>query len=177
LTPATRNPAWNPVSVWAPSVILRDGVYYMFYTGVIDAYPCPPFPYPRWQQQIGVATSTDLYNWTQSASAWLSPPKAPWMLQVPEPYSVDFRDPFVTVDPRNGDWLAYWVGWPTTTAVANNIPSSTCTPVSWSQGMLVNLGRAPAGFTGAADWSGVNGVWSTNYMFSPGCNGINVEES
>lgn len=47
--------AWDEVGVWAPDIIERNGVYYIFYTGS-DA---------NYNQRIGIATSTDLYKWTK----------------------------------------------------------------------------------------------------------------
>src|SRR5215831_10612784 len=58
--PDGRN-GWNTTNVWAPSIVLRDGVYHMFYAGV---RPRINNPYPGdLIQSIGEATSTDLYNW------------------------------------------------------------------------------------------------------------------
>lgn len=49
-----RNSSWNYASVVSPSVVVRDGIYYMWYTGRGDT----PF-------QVGLATSTDGFQWEE----------------------------------------------------------------------------------------------------------------
>ena len=41
--------------VWAPHIVEKDGLYYMFYTGVNE----------NAAQTVGLATSSDLYHWTK----------------------------------------------------------------------------------------------------------------
>jgi beta-fructofuranosidase len=53
--PAGPPGAWDEAGIWAPDIIERDGVFYIFYTGSDD----------KTNQKIGIATSTDLYNWTK----------------------------------------------------------------------------------------------------------------
>ena len=54
--------AWDDGQIWAPSVVERNGVYYMFYAGTKDlGTPDPNVD----NQKIGLATSTDLYTWTK----------------------------------------------------------------------------------------------------------------
>lgn len=92
--------------VWAPSIVRRGLTYYMFYTGVDAAG----------DQRMGLATSTDLFNWTQrdepvfrweDLGNWARP-------QVQQfGFDAQFRDPFVMADPANpGGWLMYFVTVP-----------------------------------------------------------------
>jgi hypothetical protein len=54
---------WNDKQIWAPYIYEEDGTYYMYYTGVhYDAN------HQYNAQRIGLATSTDLVNWTDAAS-------------------------------------------------------------------------------------------------------------
>lgn len=59
--------AWDQNGVWAPDIIERDGVYYIFYTGS-DV---------KANQQIGIATSTDLYHWEKHPANPVVAP-GPW---------------------------------------------------------------------------------------------------
>lgn len=104
--------AWDADEVWAPHVILKDGVYYMFYTGVdVNGAGVNEV------QKIGYATSTDLYNWTQYGSnpvfdcdtqSW-----AYWNPADTDGLGTDCRDPFVFWDDANDQWVmmmsARWV--------------------------------------------------------------------
>src|SRR6266496_3214714 len=51
---------WDRDHIWAPSIVERDGVYYLFYTGVTDVGGV----YAS-NQRLGVATSTDLTQWNR----------------------------------------------------------------------------------------------------------------
>ena len=44
---------WDSYQIWAPHIILENGTYYMFYSGVNKAEA----------QAIGIAVSKDLYSW------------------------------------------------------------------------------------------------------------------
>jgi len=95
--------AWDSTDIWAPSVVERDGTYYMFYTGVQTNGLGLPV------QKIGVATSTDLYSWTKSGSnpiidcddfAW-----AYYDTTVNTGDNAACRDPNVTWDPDEKQWI------------------------------------------------------------------------
>lgn len=52
-------PSYGETHLWAPHVIFSNGTYYMFYSGG-GRDPA--------SQQINLATSTDLYNWTRQST-------------------------------------------------------------------------------------------------------------
>ncbi len=83
---------WESQAHWAPMILERPaGTYNMFYTGV-DSVGV---------QQIGLATSTDLYTWTPSPANPVFHPDTTWSDWRPTAYG-NCRDPFVWVD---GDTL------------------------------------------------------------------------
>lgn len=94
---------WDDLHVWAPSVVERDGVFYLFYTGVsrdANGY--------RGAQRIGLAISSDLVNWTRVDQPVLALDQMPWVYSNPGQYGIAFRDPFVMPDPTDpGRWLMY----------------------------------------------------------------------
>jgi hypothetical protein len=53
---------WDDDNIWAPDIEYYDGKYYMFYTGVnmVDEDGVS-----NHRERNGIATSTDLYNWTR----------------------------------------------------------------------------------------------------------------
>lgn len=99
----TRGGKFDSLHVWAPHVVRHGITYYMFYTGVDQNH----------DQRMGLATSTDLFHWTQqddpiidftSLGSWATPQTAAFG------NAAQFRDPFVMEDPDNpGDWLMYFV--------------------------------------------------------------------
>ena len=98
-----KDPSWSGTNVWAPHVFEEAGTYYMFYTGV------------EWSsetggtsmnfQRIGLATSTDLFDWTLYNGNGLVL-DGPWHDQYDwsvfgtpnESWKNDCRDPFVYHD-------------------------------------------------------------------------------
>ena len=100
-----RDGEWDNQHVWAPSIVLRDGLYTLFYSGVTNV----PGVYDNYQR-IGIATSTDLFNWTPSAQPVFSCEQVPWSFCDPlQPDLTGFRDPFVMPDPsQSGGWLMYY---------------------------------------------------------------------
>lgn len=88
--------AWDELGVWAPDVVERDGVYYLFYTGSDAAY----------NQRIGVATSTDLYHWTKHPANPVVAP-GPWSDRA-RGQQVAGRDGMVFADIRLGRYLLYY---------------------------------------------------------------------
>jgi hypothetical protein len=76
---------WESLAHWAPMLVeLPAGVYNMFYTGVDSNFV----------QQIGLATSTDLFEWTPSPLNPIFHPDTSWASWSPAEYS-NCRDPFV----------------------------------------------------------------------------------
>jgi len=97
---------WDNHHIWAPSIVERDGVYYLFYTGVAESAGV----YNEWQR-IGVATSTDLETWNQFDQPVFSCPQVPWSFCDPIEALTAFRDPFVMADPTTaGGYLMYYTG-------------------------------------------------------------------
>ena len=92
--------------VWAPHIIRRGVTYYMFYTGVDDLN----------DQRMGLATSTDLFHWTQAENPIFDFTELPLLFQPKAPaFSLEaqFRDPFVMENPSvPGEWLMYFVSVP-----------------------------------------------------------------
>jgi sucrose-6-phosphate hydrolase SacC (GH32 family) len=116
---------WNRDFVWAPSILERDGVYYMFYTGVRQRPWNPSCPGQSYQK-TGVAISTDLFTWRLALDPWFTPERTSWALQGDTcTYNYgNFRDPFVMQDPATGEWLMYYVTIPNAAAVAARSRSS-----------------------------------------------------
>jgi hypothetical protein len=87
----------------------RDGTYYMYDTGVTNNASTP-----GGIQRIGLAVSTDLYNWTRFDTPIYECSQAPWTECNYSTYEgAQFRDPFVMVDPDDPDrWLLYHVAPP-----------------------------------------------------------------
>lgn len=98
LTPSAE-PAFDDLAVWTGSVVRADdGSWHMFYTGLSRA--------DRGNvQRIGVATSTDLLNWTKQGPHAVVTTDARWY----EQYAVSgrpeaWRDPWVVRDPDGHGW-------------------------------------------------------------------------
>lgn len=158
---------WNPDFVWAPSIVERDGTYWMFYTGVRRRPEggCPGAPY----QQIGVATSTDLTQWTMEPESWLDPGEVPWALQPLDSCTYasfgGFRDPYVVWDPATDQWLMLYVTVPSPDSTLANVPH----PGSYNPDrFVVGLGRAPAAFATDSDWTNLGALWITHAAFPGG---------
>ena len=98
---------WDNVNVWAPHILERDGIWYMFYTGVQNE----PGVYNN-TQRTGLAVSTDLVNWTRQGPIFDNS-QAPWAWWNPTKSPPASRDPFVMPDPtRPGMWLMYYTASP-----------------------------------------------------------------
>jgi hypothetical protein len=127
----TVNPTgWDNAHVWAPSIVLKDSVYWMFYAGVTNVSG----QYNAYQR-IGVATSTDLYTWNRYDAPVFSCDQVPWTYCDSLDALTGFRDPFVMPDPAApGHWLMYY----TTTQASDpsnmviGIASSTGDLTKWS---------------------------------------------
>ena len=92
---------WDDHQVWAPAIIESGSLFYMFYTGVSDG---GIFVH---HQRIGVASSSDLNNWTRLDHPVFSCADVPWTHCDPGTEGAgDFRDPFVMPDPElPGHWV------------------------------------------------------------------------
>ncbi len=100
---------WDNFHIWAPTLIKSGGTFYMYYTGVTRV------PY-GWNlfQRIGLATSTDLLNWTRTDQPVLSGAVTPWAFSDSSVFAgCQFRDPFAMPDPTTpGRTLLYYVAVP-----------------------------------------------------------------
>ena len=140
---AVRDSNWDNEHVWAPSIVLKDGVYYMFYTGVTAV----PGIYDH-EQRTGVATSTDLMTWNRMDAPVQSCATVPWTFCDSLSAQPGFRDPFVMPDPNQpGHYLMYY------TATAGLDSSSMVVGVSSSDGNLTA-------------WSDLKPLWATYKTYS-----------
>lgn len=140
---AARDTSWDRSQVWAPSLVERDGTYYLFYTGVTNE----PGTYV-WHQRIGLATSTDLVTWNRLDEPVFSCPQVPWVFCDSLDASTAFRDPFVMRDPGDpGRWLMYYVTF----------------PASDPGGMVVGVATSDGDFT---RWSDLKPLWITHRSWS-----------
>jgi hypothetical protein len=106
---------WDAHHLWAPTLIQRAGVTWMFYTGVRDSQmsASPGDWIPR-TQVIGAAYSTDpmLEHWTRVAlPVWQPCAGVSWAVCNPtiNRGTADFRDPFVLPPTGPGEpWLLYY---------------------------------------------------------------------
>jgi predicted GH43/DUF377 family glycosyl hydrolase len=131
--------AWDNQHIWAPAIVLRNGVYSMLYCGVSNV----PGAYSSYQR-IGLATSTDLYHWTRSGSPVFSCDQAPWAFCNPlNADQTGCRDPFVMPDAaKPGGWLMVY----------------TANSAADSNEMVVGLAATGGDFTA---WSDVKPLWIT----------------
>ncbi len=89
---STSEREWEDHQIWSPGIAEKDGIYYMYYTGVNRAV-C---------QSIGLATSTDLRHWKRASDKPVVTP-GKWGRWSLDEWS-DCRDPMVLVD---DDGIAY----------------------------------------------------------------------
>ncbi len=140
--------------VWAPSIVERDGVYYMFYTGVADSFGVHTL-----DQRSGLATSTDLFTWNRLDVPVLDCGQAPWTW-CDSLVAVPFRDPFVMKDPTvPGRWLQYY------SAARSDDPD----------GMVVGVAASSGDFTQWTDL-GWLGITDRSLTFSPICESAHLFE-
>ncbi len=153
-----RQGLWEHTRVWAPHIVLVDGVYYMFYTGVNEDAVAGVH-----EQSIGVATSTDLQSWTRAPAPLLVCGDIPWAFCDPsQPLGGDLRDPFVMRDPSlPGDHMMFYVtrldadrdnmvvgtaastglfGWHDPTALMVTHASTTYSPLTESPHVMEHAG-------------------------------------
>ncbi len=98
---AGRPGSWDDYAIWTGSVIVRDGLAYMFYTGTCQAEK-------GLVQRIGLAVSTDLMHWERDPGNPLLEVDTRWY----EPQSTErleaqtWRDPYVVY---SSDEEAYYM--------------------------------------------------------------------
>jgi len=115
---------WDAHHLWAPTLVQKVGVTWMFYTGVRDSQmSASPGDWIARTQVIGAAYSTDplLEHWTRVAQPVWQPcasnglPGVSWAVCNPSLYrgTADFRDPFVMAPAGPGQpWLLYYTARP-----------------------------------------------------------------
>jgi hypothetical protein len=97
---------WDNQHVWAPHIIQRDGLWWMFYTGVTTT----PGQFNQ-TQRMGVAVSSDLETWNRLDGPIFDASQTSWGWWAPLNSDPAFRDPFVMPDPAlPGGWLMYYTG-------------------------------------------------------------------
>lgn len=139
---AVSDGGWDSSHVWAPSIIERDSVYYLFYTGVADE----PGTYGL-HQRIGIATSTDLVQWNRMDRPVFTCDGVPWCW-CDTTSGAPFRDPFVTADPSApGRWLMLY----------------STAPDSDRASMVVGVAASDGDFT---RWTELGPLWITYQAYS-----------
>jgi len=130
---------WDNLHVWTPTIVKIGGTFYMYYTGVTSV----PFPWNSYQR-IGVATSTDLLNWTRYDAPVWSGDMVPWAFSDSSSFAgCQFRDAYVMPDTTApGRLLMYYVG----------------TPSAARDQLIVGVAQATDPFT----WSDVTPLWCTD---------------
>jgi len=95
-------PAFDQTATWTGSVIKGpDDTWFMFYTGTTQTPEGPLI------QQVGLATSTDLYHWVKHHRNPLVQADSRWYetLGGPSPWRDEhWRDPWVMPDPDGDGW-------------------------------------------------------------------------
>ncbi len=95
---------WDNLHVWAPTIVRRDSLWWMVYTGVtVDG------GHNR-TQRLGLAVSADLETWNRvGTDPVFDASQTSWAWWNPASTQPAFRDPFVMADPANpGQWLMYY---------------------------------------------------------------------
>jgi hypothetical protein len=101
-----RPDSWDSDRIWAPHIVERDSVYYMFYTGITDSL----FTY-AFHQRIGLAVSTDLMTWNRFDEPVFDCSQVPWTLcDTLSTAGGHFRDAYVM--PLNGTWVMLYTTKP-----------------------------------------------------------------
>lgn len=142
--------AWDPYGLWAPHVIRKDGTWYMFYTGSTGAGNADH------TERLGLATSTDLTNWTRypinncsgsTGDGCVYTCNETWTtVSLGGPQDEQCRDPMVLFDPKTGQWDVFLtaVGLASGTHVTTVATSSDL--LSWTGlGYISSTGLVPGG--------------------------------
>ncbi|MGF1481814.1 MAG: hypothetical protein ACFB4I_20415 [Cyanophyceae cyanobacterium] len=98
---------WDNLSIWTGSIIQKDGLYYLFYTGRRKEDPWQTTLYERSQpRQIGVAVSEDLNQWRRTPASLQAP-----VIPNPGPDGwfdgVNWHDPEVIYDEVHHRYYAF----------------------------------------------------------------------
>lgn len=117
VVPPGASGAWDDSDIWAPSIVERNGTYYMFYTGVADS--------TNYVQKIGVATSTDLYTWTKHpGNPVLNCDDFTWAhYNEAEAFGAACRDPYVYWDETEHQWVMFMSARTTDDTPTTNSPT------------------------------------------------------
>lgn len=115
---------WEESFVWAPHIVQAYGLYFMYYTGVNRFYA----------QAIGLAISSDLYQWSKYPANPVYKPSTSWANWSDSAWS-NCRDPYVFQD--QGQWYMTTTAWTNTQRGAVSLARSTDL-VNWTdQGPLL----------------------------------------
>jgi len=115
---------WEESFVWAPHIVESAGLYFMYYTGVNRFYA----------QAIGLAISSDLYEWNKVPTNPVYVPSTSWASWSSGAWS-NCRDPYVFFD--QGTWYMTTTAWTNTSKGAISLASSSDL-VNWTdQGPLL----------------------------------------
>jgi len=121
---------WDNYQVWAPHIIEHNGVYWMFYTGV-SSNPVT--------QAIGLATSSNLYDWTRVGNGPILEP-GPWA-KWSQSIDCSCRDPMVLKD---GDtYYCYFTAQKTDNDYCVGVSSSTDL-TNWTDEGFIDLASSVA---------------------------------
>ena len=148
--------AWDTDGLWAPHIVRHDGVYYMFYTGIQGRGAAAV-------QRTGIATSTDLYQWTRlpvnrcpdtAGDGCVYECAEPWTtFSENGEYDRQCRDPFVMWDERNQRWLMFNTAKSLNTAGVVTV-AAAANLTDWSGGGFIDATRRLAGGTAAQQSGG-----------------------
>ncbi|HZD58436.1 MAG TPA: hypothetical protein VE136_17010, partial [Anaerolineales bacterium] len=102
LKPDTASGTWDNYTTWTGSVIQRDGLWHLLYTGTNRE--------ERGRiQRVGLATSEDLINWQKHPQNPLLTSSSSWYEEFGESswHEQAWRDPWVFRHPRDGRFYAF----------------------------------------------------------------------
>ena len=153
--------AWDDGQIWAPSVVEKEGTYYLYYAGTHGQ-----------EQKIGLATSTDLFTWTKyngGANPVVDCSTYSWEYWHPELGLAMCRDPYVTWDETEHQWVMFISGQGTEDgSQAPFIPNPAKIGISTSPDLITwtEYGTIPntRGYT-TAESSHIIKHGSTYYLF------------
>ncbi|MBM4417110.1 MAG: hypothetical protein FJ033_02145 [Chloroflexi bacterium] len=94
--------AWDDRTLWTMSIVRRDGLYHMLYTGLSSRDD-------RRVQRIGLATSPDLYRWEKHPGNPVLEADPCWYetrVEASVQGRVSWRDPFIHHDEPSGWYYA-----------------------------------------------------------------------
>lgn len=133
---------FDDYDVWAPSIVERNGTYYMYYTGVYKNGS------NTYVQKIGLATSTDLTTWTKYSTTTpvfdCTALSGVYYNPANNSDGAACRDPHVTWDENEHQWVMSVSSRRTGSTPANNMSIALATSedlVTWN----------PYGFIPATD--------------------------